>query len=195
MKINRAVMAALVLSLGISGQALAQNQEEEAKQETDPSSVSDNPFLRKRAPAAQKQAAPTMTDKDKNFLLKAATAGDEEIALGKLGQQHAQSAETKRVAAAIVADHTKMNKDLLALAESKGLRIGTQTMKPGKISPQGFDKVFLDAVADHHQKDIALFQKHAASGDDKDIRAFAAKSLPALRGHLAMIKKAKAGAK
>ena len=194
-----AAAAALVVS---ASSAVAQGDGDLQKQETDPTHTSDNPFLRKGTGStkrmeeqAKASSAPKMTEKDKSFLLKAATAGDEEIALGKLGQQNGQNGEVKKIANMIVAEHSKMNAELMAFSEKKGLRISAQAVKPGKISPQGFDKVFLDSLAAHHEKDIALFQKQAQGGDDKDIKAFAGKTLPALKSHLAMVKKAQASVK
>jgi len=181
---------------------VAQGDGDLQKQESDPTHTSDNPFLRKGTGStkrmeedAKKSSAPKMTDKDKNFLISAATAGDEEIALGKMGQANGQNAEVKKIAAMIMTDHTRMSKELMAFSEKKGLRISPGTVKSGKISPQGFDGVFLDALADHHKKDIALFQKQAQNGDDKDIKAFAAKTVPTLQNHLAMVKKAQSSVK
>jgi putative membrane protein len=41
-----------------------------------------------------------------------------------------------------------------------------------------------------HKNDIAEFQKEAKSGDDRDVKAWAAKTLPTLQGHLAMVEDA-----
>src|SRR2546425_929545 len=40
------------------------------------------------------------------------------------------------------------------------------------------------------QKDVNFIQKEAKSGDDRDVKAWAAKSLPMLQGHLAMVEDA-----
>lgn len=186
-------ICAVLLALGIALPApvFAQDEGETYKQETDRTSVSDSPFLRKRAAAPTRQGTPVaMNPNDKNFLLKAVQAHDEEIALGKLGQSKGQSAAVKKIGAMMVADHTRLNKEVTALAEKKGLRITSQSVQPGNISSEGFDKVWLDAVGDHHKKDIALFQQTARGNGDKDIKAFAAKNLPSLQKHLAAIKQA-----
>jgi putative membrane protein len=41
-----------------------------------------------------------------------------------------------------------------------------------------------------HKNDIAEFQKEARSGDDRDVKAWAAKTLPMLQEHLAMVQNA-----
>lgn len=48
----------------------------------------------------------------------------------------------------------------------------------------GFDKGFIDAQVKMHEEAVALFEKQSTGGTDKDLKAFAAKQLPALRGHL-----------
>lgn len=183
-------ICALLLASGLTFQApvFAQEEGESYKQQSDPTSVSDNPFLRKKAQAPTKQGAPVaINPNDKNFLLKAVQANDEEIALGKLAQSKGESAGVKQLGGMLVADHTRLNKEVIALAEKKGLRITSEAVKPGNISSSGFDKVWRDAVADHHKKDIALYQQTARGNGDKDIKAFAARNLASLQKHLSAV--------
>ena len=47
-----------------------------------------------------------------------------------------------------------------------------------------FDKEFIREVGiDDHRKDIKLFEKASKNADDPQIKAFAAKTLPALVNH------------
>ncbi len=41
-----------------------------------------------------------------------------------------------------------------------------------------------------HETDIKVFEKEASSGDDADIKKWAAKTLPTLKEHLAMVNNA-----
>jgi putative membrane protein len=160
----------------------------------DPFSPDSNPYLRKKqaspSPSASVAAAAAtvkLTDKDKNFMLKAATSGAGEIENGRVAQQKTQGAETKKIAARMVADHSKANKELVDLARKKGLAIDTGNIKGESI---GGDKQYLTELEQAHKKDIAAFQRESQSGDDPEIKAWARKTLPTLNQHLAMVKAA-----
>jgi hypothetical protein len=42
----------------------------------------------------------------------------------------------------------------------------------------------------NHKSDIADFEKEAKNGDDRDLKSLAAKTLPMLKEHLAMVQSA-----
>ncbi len=153
-------------------------------------SVSDNPHLRKRTEPA-KPAATKLSDKDKNFIQLAANAGVGEVADGKQAEQLGQSAEVKKIAARIVADHSKGNSELQALAKKKGLGMDMTGGKARAFPKESFDHQFLYNLESDHEADIKTFQKEAMSGDDADVKAWAAKTLPTMKAHLAMIKDAR----
>ena len=60
--------------------------------------------------------------------------------------------------------------------------------KLSKASGKDFDKMYIDGMVEDHEKDVEAFQTQSEKGDDPDVRAFAAKTLPTLRDHLQMIK-------
>jgi len=62
-----------------------------------------------------------------------------------------------------------------------------------KVTGTAFDKAFIDHMVNDHVKDVADFQKEADQGQDPDVRAFAAKSLPTLKQHLQMAKNVQSG--
>jgi putative membrane protein len=47
-------------------------------------------------------------------------------------------------------------------------------------------------MVDDHEDAVNLFKSHSESGKDPELKAFAAKTLPVLQGHLNMIKDIKA---
>ena len=47
-----------------------------------------------------------------------------------------------------------------------------------------FDKAFAEHTVNDHKSDIKSFEKAAKDGVDADVKAFAEKTLPALRMHL-----------
>jgi putative membrane protein len=160
----------------------------------------DNPFFRKSSPspaasAAAAAGAKPLTAKDKNFLSGAASSVSWEIATGKLAQQRAQNSATKEVASRMIADHSKTSQELVDLGKKKGLSISTEGGKAQQISGQDFDKRYLNLVVQEHQEEASLFAKEAKSGDDADMRNWAAKTLPMIKEHLALAKDAMSKAK
>jgi putative membrane protein len=153
------------------------------------SSTADSPYLRHSAPSSPPQMA-KMSDKDTQFISKVGGSNESEVAYGKMAQQKAQSAEVKKIAARIVSDHTRMNRELVALGAKKGVKVTTGTVKAQNISGKDFDKTYLQMVEKAHQEDIALYERQAKSGNDTDVRAWAAKNLPALKAHLTTVRDA-----
>jgi len=45
----------------------------------------------------------------------------------------------------------------------------------------------LKLLEEVHRKDIAEFETEAKSGDDKELKAWASKTIPTLRQHLTMV--------
>ncbi len=56
------------------------------------------------------------------------------------------------------------------------------------LSGATFDKSYVKGMVEDHEKDIAAFRREAQDGKDPDAKAFAAKTLPTLEGHLKKIR-------
>lgn len=131
-----------------------------------------------------------------SFTTNAAQGGMAEVKMGNLALAKAQSAEVKQFAEKMVADHTKANNDLKEVAAKKSVALPSDisdeqksTMdKLAKLSGADFDKEYVKAMVEDHEKDVKEFQTQAQSGTDDDVKAFAARTLPTLQEHLTMIK-------
>jgi putative membrane protein len=131
---------------------------------------------------------------DKSFLTDAYQDGLAEINAAQLGQSKSANADIKAFSDHIAADHAKANADLKTLADSKkvGLPADASLVEQakGKLldarSGDGFDKAFVEAMVSDHKKAVAAFEKAANEAQDPDVKAFAAKVLPALKMHLSM---------
>lgn len=142
---------------------------------------------------------PAMGD-DVDFMTAADMGGMAEVELGKLAQTNAQNGEVKKFAALMVADHTKAGNELKALGAKKDFKPATELDSSHKatleklkgLSGADFDKAYVDAMVDDHEEDVDLFKEQAENGKDAEIKAFAAKTLPTLQGHLKMINDIKA---
>ena len=83
-----------------------------------------NPHLRSQSAGAAASPGTTtvkMSQKDVSFIQSAAGNGQQEIENGKMAERQAKGAEVKNIAARMVADHTRINKELTALANRKGV--------------------------------------------------------------------------
>lgn len=52
------------------------------------------------------------------------------------------------------------------------------------LTGAAFDRGFIDSQVKAHEDAVALFEKQSSSGSDAELKGFAAKQLPGLRGHL-----------
>jgi len=152
-----------------------------------------NPHLRShstgQAAASPGAAKAKMSQKDVNFIQKAAGTGAQEIENGKMAEKQAKSAEVKSIAARIVADHTRLNKELTALANRKGVTFNTSGVRAQNLGTGDFDRLYVTWLEQVHRADIAAFEAAAKSADDSELKAWAAKALPTLKQHLAMAQK------
>jgi putative membrane protein len=179
-----AIIATMAGSLSVIGTIRAQ----EGKEDT---GIGSNPHLRAKSAPTPPSSTVTvkLSQKDVSFIQKAAAGGQQEVENGKIAEKQGKSADVKRIGARMVADHTKANKELTELANRKGVKFDTRGVR-ANIGAADFDRQYLKLLEMDHKNDIAEFQKEAKSGDDRDVKAWAAKTLPTLQGHLAMVEDA-----
>jgi len=144
--------------------------------------------------------APTAADfadvKATEFATTAASSDMFEIQSSELAQQKAADAGVKSFAQQMIADHTKASNELKAAAAKAGVS-PPSTMMPkhadmlDQVSSAGdgkaFDKQYVTAQLMGHEEAVALFTAYSENGDQPDLKAFAAKTLPTLQHHLMMV--------
>ena len=138
-----------------------------------------------------------LDEADTAFLKQAAASGMAEVKMANIGKTKAARADVKEFSEMIATDHTKVNAELKTLAASNGVDLPTEI--DGKhvamcaaldeCSPADFDREFLSAMVTGHQKGVARYDQAANKATDTDVKAFAAKTLPALKAHLEKAKK------
>ena len=158
------------------------------------SGIGSNPHLRNQSQGQTAGSPGTtvvkMSQKDVNFIQKAAGGGAQEVANGQMAEKQAKSAEVKSMAARIVADHTRLNKELTALANRKGVTFNTSGVRAQNLGSGDFDRLYVSWLEQVHRADIADFERAAKSSDDSELKAWASKALPTLKQHLAMAQSA-----
>jgi putative membrane protein len=137
------------------------------------------------------QAQTILGSQDQSFIEDAAKAGMLEVHMGQLALERGMSPEVKAFSQRLINDHTKANEELGSLAAKKGVTLppdDAQTAMSMPIATKNgadFDRQFAQMMISDHQKAIALFEKEASSGTDPELKAWATKTLPTLRAHLA----------
>ena len=127
------------------------------------------------------------------FVRMAALGGMTEVELGKIAQTMAQDANVRKFADEMIKDHSKANKELATLAKTKGLAVPSTldsehnaiVQKLSAKSGADFDAAYSKQMMEDHDKTIALFEG-ATKSSDKDVAAFAQRTLPTLQKHKQM---------
>jgi len=152
-------------------------------------------------PVALVHAQKAGTDSDAMFVQKASQGGLAEVQLGRLAEHKASKQAVKDFGKRMVTDHSKANMELTNVASEEKLPMASAPEAEDKalydklsaMSGAEFDRAYMDAMVQDHQKDIAEFQKEATSGTDPKVKDFAAKTLPTLKEHLALAERARDG--
>jgi putative membrane protein len=128
------------------------------------------------------------------FVKKAGAAGMAEVEMGKLGAQKATNADVKAFAKQMVTDHTKANKELAAVAQTKDLEVpsspdmmhkGMMKKFESQSADEDFDRDFMQQMVKDHKAVVELFGIAARDQTlDPDLRALADKTLPVLQQHM-----------
>jgi putative membrane protein len=138
--------------------------------------------------------APSTAD----FVKQVAISDMFEIESNKLGQEKG-NAEDKKFAAQMVTDHGKTSTELKGLVSSGKVKAELPTAldsshqskldelksKSGKDFSADFSSMQVDA----HKDAVSLFERYGNSGDNPELKAWAIKTLPALKHHLEMAQK------
>ena len=136
---------------------------------------------------------------DAEFLAKAASGGMLEVEMGKQVAARAVTPDAKKFAEQMVADHTKANAELMALAQKKNITLpttlGDEHAKVLKdvVEEKGvkMDQEYMKEMLKDHEEDVKEFTDASVKASDPDIKAFAAKNVPVLKMHLDMVTKMK----
>ena len=132
------------------------------------------------------------------FVKKVAISDMMEVQSSELALSRQPDADTKPFAEKMVKDHQQTSKDLKGLVESGKVKATLPTAldaehqkkleelksKSGKEFDRAYDQMQLQA----HEEAVALFEQYSQSGDNPDLKSWAAKTLLHLKEHLAMAK-------
>lgn len=142
-----------------------------------------------------------VSDVDRDFVEDQLAGGNAEVELGRLAQERASDPEVREFAGMMVRDHRKAGDELKQIATRHAMQpraegtAGTSgaAMKDdhtdlrerlSKLSGSEFDREYIDAMVDDHQKAVDAVEDKADGSDHADVKHWAASTLPTLRQHL-----------
>ena len=128
---------------------------------------------------------------DTAFVTEAMKGDNSEVALGSLAEQKGSSSGVKDLGKMLVTDHGAHKQVVAALAQKANVPVTNDLNDEAKaeqkklegLSGAAFDKEFVRATVEDHQKDIAKYEQEAKSSD-AHTAAMAKTTLPTLRKHL-----------
>lgn len=146
---------------------------------------------------AQKADSRGGTPTDSGFVTNASGAGVAEVKLSELAAAHASSAKVKTFAQRMIKDHTKAGDELKSIAAGTPGYGVAEAPPPAsqkdidalsRLKGADFDKEYAKIMVADHEKAVAIFEVESEKGSNKDLQAFAKKTLPTLQHHLTMAK-------
>ena len=144
-------------------------------------------------PAADAPTAGSAED----FVKTASEAGLAEVNFGELAVKQTDKADVKAFAQNMIDDHSKVNEELLKVANKDNftpaatMNAKDKEMYTKLMGMKGaeFDDAYVHSQLAAHKGAVALFQSEAKDGKNADLKAFAEKTLPTLQHHLKMVEK------
>jgi putative membrane protein len=130
-----------------------------------------------------------------SFATQAATIGKAEIELGQLAASNSSSASVKKFATRMIQDHTAADAKLKGIAAKDKLTLPAQLdaehqaakAKLSGLKGAEFDAAYSEAMAEGHDKAVALFESASQSTSfPPDLKQFATTTLPTLKEHQKM---------
>jgi putative membrane protein len=129
---------------------------------------------------------------DKLFVRQAAIGGRAEVELGKLAQDKAQAQSVREFGERMTQDHGDANERLLALGkkaepsipETPDAEHEALHGRLSKLSGADFDRAYMQAQLEDHQKTANLLVWEIGSGQSAELTKYAAETLPAVMEHL-----------
>ena len=151
-----------------------------------------------KAGTSSKAGTASVSDDDRKMMEDIAQANIAEIQTGHMALEKSQSDQVKKFAQQMIDDHTKAQKELQQLAQSKGVDLPGDTDAAHKtiatalkaLSGDTFDNQYIARVGvGDHQRTHDLLQRVQKNAKDPSLKAYAQKTAKAVDGHLAMAKK------
>lgn len=147
---------------------------------------------------AKAMANSKVSEGDREFMEDIAHANLAEISTGKMALEKSQTPEVKQYAQKMIKDHTTAQEELSKIAQSKGVKLPTETdvqhkgiaAALGALSGDAFDKQYIArAGVGDHERTHALMEKVSKEAKDPELKAYASKTIKVVHQHLTSAQK------
>ena len=126
-----------------------------------------------------------------DFVTKVAISDMFEIQTSKLAAQKGNE-NIRAFAQQMITDHTKTTNELKALVSEVNAKLPSgldsehqkKLDQLQKLGADQFDATYASMQVQAHEDAVKLFETYSSTGDDAQLKAWAAKTLPALKEHL-----------
>ena len=144
-------------------------------------------------PVSAAPQMPMANPADSAFVAAAAQSDIFEQQTSQLALTKARTPAVKSYAQMMIDAHTQSTSRLAGIAQMKGIALPTaldSDQQPMLDSLNGmptgatFQRSYLRAQIDGHQKTLATMQNYAANGTDPELKAFASEMVPVIQRHL-----------
>lgn len=124
---------------------------------------------------------------DTDFYQQAMTGGQTEIDASKMEAKQGSSADAKKLANELVADHTALGKKVQAAAGAGVTPPAAEASGPADLqgkTGKDLDTAWVDMMVNDHQKAITMFENASTNASTDSAKKLASDALPTLREHL-----------
>lgn len=137
-------------------------------------------------------ATPALSKGDQAFVAKVSQGGMFEVAASKVAEDKASAQDVKDQANTEVHDHELVGSKLKSIASSNGDDFPTdlnadftaRVAKLNALSGKAFDDAYIAEMKTIHALDGAAFAKEAQTGQNADLKAFAAETVLIVKRHI-----------
>ncbi|HEX7159240.1 MAG TPA: DUF4142 domain-containing protein [Edaphobacter sp.] len=135
--------------------------------------------------------------RDRTFLRQAAEGSLAEVQFGKLAAEKGASDDVRSFGQKMVDDHTKLNQQLVPIADSMGVSVPkhlnredqAEYAKLSALSGDAFDKEYIALMVKDHHADLRDFRTEANNTTDAELRQAVVDGANVIHDHMVMIDK------
>lgn len=146
-------------------------------------------------------AAPSLSGNDLAFVQKVSQGGMFEVVASQVAVEKAQAQDVKDQATTEVHDHQLVGQKLRTIASANGVDLPTQLNaefqqrvdRLNGLSGAAFDTAYLKEMEKIHALDGAAFAQEAKTGQNADLKAFAAETVRIVERHIGSLHGTDAG--